>query len=93
MLQYQNDHDPKDLILQFKKRSIVHFAIDTDEIYMTTKLAGKSTKFLPFNNGDGTGAGNPENPKGYKTAYLWEDVWQRDTFLDIIARFIHIESK
>ncbi|GAH05391.1 unnamed protein product, partial [marine sediment metagenome] len=57
------------------------------------KLAGKSTKFLPFNNGDGTGAGNTENPKGYKTAYLWEDVWQRDTFLDIIARFIHIESK
>jgi len=91
--QYQNDRDPNDLIFQFKKRSLVHFAVDTDEVYMTTKLAGKSTKFLPFNKGDGTGAGNPENPNGYKTAYLWEHIWQKDTFLDIIARFIHIEIK
>lgn len=91
--QYQNDRDPNDLIFQFKKRTLVHFALDTDEVYMTTKLAGKATKFLPFNKGDGNGAGNPENPNGYKTAYLWEDIWQRDTFLDIIARFIHIESK
>jgi type I restriction enzyme R subunit len=91
--QYQNDRDPRDLIFQFKKRTLVHFAVDTDEVYMTTKLAGKSTKFLPFNKGDGTGAGNPENPKGYKTAYLWEDIWQRDTFLDMIARFIHLEYK
>jgi len=47
--------------------------------------------FLPFNRGDGTGAGNPQNPDGYKTAYLWEQVWQRDSWLDIIARFAHLQ--
>jgi type I restriction enzyme R subunit len=89
--QYKNDRDPKDLIFQFKKRSLVHFAVDPDEVYMTTRLSGRSTHFLPFNLGDGTGAGNPENPSGYKTAYLWEQVWQRDSFLDILARFIHLQ--
>ncbi|TEU12005.1 MAG: type I restriction endonuclease subunit R [Anaerolineales bacterium] len=89
--QYQNDRDPKDLIFQFKKRTLVHFAVDPDEVQMTTRLAGRSTHFLPFNLGDGTGAGNPDNPVGYKTAYLWERVWQRDSFLDILARFIHLE--
>ena len=58
---------------------------------MTTRLAGRATHFLPFNQGNGTGAGNPENPGGYKTAYLWEEVWQRDSFLDILARFIHLQ--
>ena len=58
---------------------------------MTTRLAGKATHFLPFNLGNGTGAGNPENPTGYKTHYLWEQVWQRDSFLDILARFIHLQ--
>ena len=91
--QYKNDRDPKDLIFQFKKRTLVHFAVDPDEIHMTTQLAGKSTRFLPFNLGDGAGAGNPPNPGGYKTAYLWEQVWQRDSFLDILARFIHVEVK
>lgn len=91
--QYQHDRDPKDLIFQFKKRTLVHFAVDTDEIYMTTKLAGKSTYFLPFNLGNNLGAGNPENPGGYKTYYLWEYIWQRDSFLDILARFIHLEVK
>lgn len=89
--QYQNDRDPKDLIFQFKKRTLVHFAVDPDEAYMTTRLAGRATHFLPFNLGDGTGAGNPDNPAGYKTAYLWEQVWQCDSFLDILARFIHLE--
>ena len=58
---------------------------------MTTKLAGEATIFLPFNRGaaDG-GAGNPEHPGGYRTAYLWEEVWQRDSFLDIVGRFIHV---
>ena len=91
--QYKNDRDPKDPIFQFKKRTLVHFAVDTDEVHMTTKLAGKSTGFLPFNKGDGTGAGNPQNPDGYKTAYLWEQIWQRDSFLDIIGHFIHLEIK
>jgi len=89
--QYQDDRDPKDLVFQFKRRTLVHFAVDPDEVYMTTRLVGRSTHFLPFNLGDGTGAGNPDNPTGYKTAYLWEQVWQRDSFLDILARFIHLE--
>jgi type I restriction enzyme R subunit len=89
--QYQNDRDPNDLLFQFKKRTLVHFAVDPDLVYMTTRLAGKSTHFLPFNKGDGFGAGNPDNPNGYKTAYLWEQVWQRDILLDILARFIHLE--
>lgn len=89
--QYRNDRDPNELIFQFKKRTLVHFAVDPDEVYMTTRLTGKSTHFLPFNKGNGTGAGNPDNPNGYKTAYLWEEVLQRDSFLDILHRFIHLE--
>jgi len=89
--QYQNDRDPNDLVFQFKKRALVHFAVDPDEVYMTTRLAGKATYFLPFNLGNSAGAGNPENPGGYKTHYLWEQIWQRDSFLDILARFIHLQ--
>jgi type I restriction enzyme R subunit len=89
--QYKEDRDPRDLIFDFKKRTLVHFVVDPDEVYMTTRLSWKSTRFLPFNLGDGTGAGNPPNPAGYKTAYLWEQVWARDSLLDIIARFMHLE--
>ncbi len=89
--QYRTDRDPRERIFEFKKRSLVHFAVDPDEVYMTTRLSGKKTYFLPFNLGDGTGAGNPQNPNGYKTAYLWEQVWQRDSLLDILARFIHLQ--
>ena len=89
--QYKNDRDPADLIFQFKKRTLVHFAVDTDEVYMATRLSGRSTYFLPFNKGCGGGAGNPENPGGYKTAYLWEEVLERHSFLDILARFIHLQ--
>lgn len=89
--QYKNDRDPTDLIFQFKKRTLVHFAVDTDEVYMATRLSGRSTHFLPFNRGCGGGAGNPENPGGYKTAYLWEEVLERHSFLDILARFIHLQ--
>lgn len=89
--QYKNDRDPSDLIFQFKKRTLVHFAVDTDEVYMTTRLTGKTTYFLPFNRGAGGGAGNPDNPNGYKTAYLWEQVLERHGFLDILARFIHLQ--
>ena len=90
--QYQIDRDPNDLIFQFKKRTLVHFAVDPEMAYMTTRLAGKSTYFLPLNRGDGMGAGNPEaEPGKYKTSYLWEEVWQRDSLLDIVARFIHLE--
>lgn len=89
--QYKTDRDQRDVIFQFRKRALVHFAVDPDEVYMTTKLAGKSTYFLPFNRGNGNGAGNPDNPGGYKTAYLWEQVLSRDSFLDILARFIHLQ--
>jgi len=89
--QYKNDRDPHDLIFRFKKRALVHFAVDPDEAHMTTRLSGKSTYFLPFNRGRGSGAGNPDNPGGYKTAYLWEEVLQRDSLLDILARFIHLQ--
>jgi len=90
--QYRADRDPRDLLLQPRKRALVHFAIDPDEVYMTTRLAGEKTTFLPFNKGRGTGAGNPDNPAGYKTAYLWEEVWQRDSLLDLLARFLHVEK-
>jgi len=89
--QYKNDRNPADLIFRFKKRTLVHFAVDTDEVYMTTRLSGRSTHFLPFNRGCGRGPGNPENPNGYKTAYLWEEVLERHSFLDILARFIHLQ--
>lgn len=89
--QYKHDRDPKDLIFQFKRRALAHFAVDPDEVYMTTRLSGDNTHFLPLNKGNGSGAGNPENPGGYKTAYLWEELWQRDSFMDILARFIHLQ--
>jgi len=88
--QYKNDRDPRERIFEFKKRTLVHFAADPDLVFMTTKLDGTKTGFLPFNRGDGTGAGNPDNPNGYKTAYLWEQVLQRESFLDILARFVHL---
>lgn len=89
--QYKNDRDPREALFDFKRRTLVHFAVDPDLAFMTTRLAGTKTVFLPFNQGDGTGAGNPDNKAGYKTAYLWEEVWQRDSWLDIIARFVHLQ--
>lgn len=89
--QYKHDRDPSDLIFQFKKRALVHFAVDPDEVYMTTRPAGGNTHFLPFNKGCAGGAGNPENPSGWKTAYLWEEVLERHSFLDILARFVHLQ--
>jgi len=91
--QYREDRDPKEPLFAFKKRALVHFAVDPDEIYMTTRLNGKRTVFLPFNNFRNGGKGTPENLGGYKTAYLWEEVWQRDSWLDILARFVHLEVK
>jgi type I restriction enzyme R subunit len=87
--QYRH-RDPKHRLFQFKKRALVHFAVDPDQVYMTTRLAGKDTVFLPFNRGDHNGAGNPQNPGGYRTSYLWEEIWQRDSFLDILGRFAHV---
>jgi type I restriction enzyme R subunit len=96
--QYMRDRDSRMKIFEFKRRAIVHFAVDPDTVYMTTRLAGSSTFFLPFNQGTGGagnagGAGNPANPEGYRTAYLWEQVWQRDSFLDILGRFMHLVTE
>ena len=92
--QYRKDRDPKEPIFQFKKRALVHFAVDPDQVYMTTRLAGRSTYFLPFNKGRDGGAGNPDNPAtGYRSAYLWEEIWKRDSWMDILARFMHLEVK
>ncbi|TDN40241.1 type I restriction endonuclease subunit R [Hymenobacter sp. UV11] len=91
--QYKNDRDPQELLFQFRRRTLVHFAVDPDAVAMTTRLAGAKTHFLPFNKGNGNGAGNPVNPHGYRTAYLWEDVLHKDTFLDIVGRFLHVQTE
>lgn len=90
--QYRYDRDPREPIFAFAKRTQVHFAVDTEEVHMTTRLAGSSTSFLPFNQGVDGGAGNPPDPRArnYKTAYLWEKVLQRDSLLDLLARFLHV---
>ena len=92
MRQYREDRDPREPLLRFKERALVHFAVDPDLVYMTTRLDGKATHFLPFNRGDQGGAGNPPNPNGYRTAFLWEEVLQRDSLLDILGRFVQLEK-
>ena len=96
--QYRTDRDPKELI--FARRTLVHFAVDPDLAFITTRLAGTKTRFLPFNTGSAGpgqpgGAGNPPaaTPGGYRTSYLWEQVWQRDAWLDLIHRFLHVEDQ
>jgi type I restriction enzyme R subunit len=89
--QYKSDRDPRERIFEFKRRTLVHFAVDPDVVWMTTRVEGSKTVFLPFNKGSKHGAGNPENPGGYKTAYLWEAVWKRDALLDILGRFVHLQ--
>lgn len=93
--QYRN-RNPRDLI--FSDRTVVHFAVDQDTVAMTTKVDGKATRFLPFNQGsNGPGVdgsqGNPVNPDGPRTAYLWEQVWQRDTWLNLFASYVHVETE
>jgi type I restriction enzyme R subunit len=92
VIQYQ-ERDVRQPLFQFKKRALVHFAVDPDLVYMTSRLAGKDTKFLPFNRGNGTGAGNPEHESGYRTGYLWQEVWERESFLDIVGRFVHVATE
>lgn len=91
--QYVYDREPSEAIFKFKKRALVHFAVDTDQCYMTTRLQGKNTYYLPFNLGHNNGKGNPPNPTGYRTAYLWEYVWTKDSMLDLVGKFIHIEQE
>ena len=93
--QYREDRDPGNTTL---RRCVVHFAVDTEEVAMTTRLAGASTRFLPFNKGSGRGVlggkGNPPNPadpEGHRTTYLWERVWEKDAWMDLLGRFVHAE--
>ena len=91
--QYKNDRSSKEFAFRPNHRFLVYFTVDLYEVWMTTQLADGSTRFMPFNqgsNGAGQsgGAGNPANPNGYVTSYLWEEVLQRDSLLDLIQRFI-----
>lgn len=87
--QYQTDRDPKEILLA-PRRCAVHFAVDDDEIKMCTALAGKASWFLPFNKGLNGGAGNPVNPNGLRTAYLWEDVLEKHSLSDIIENYAQV---
>lgn len=89
--QYRNDRDASQPLLNFG-RCLVHMAVDTDEVYMTTKLTGKSTFFLPFNKGHNHGQGNPPNPRGHKTAYLWQEVFSKESLANIIQHFVRLDG-
>lgn len=95
--QWMYDRDPREICFQFNKRILAYYCVDHTDVFMTTKLAKGDTYFLPFNQGsngagrDG-GKGNPANPDGYPTAYLWEQVLQQESMLDIIQKFIHHEK-
>lgn len=91
ILQYKKDRDPAEPIFKFNERSLVHFALDPDEIHMTTELKKEKTYFLPFNKGDGFGKGNPIHESGYKTTYLWEEILAKDSLFDILQRFIELK--
>lgn len=92
--QYRFDRHPRpkgqatEPLLSFPSGALVHFAVSNSEVAMTTQLAGAETRFLPFNRGDHGAKGNPVNPNGHRTSYLWEEVWQRDSWLEIIGRYL-----
>ena len=90
--QYQTDRDPRDPLLA-PKRCAVHMAVDDDDIKMCTWLSGKSSWFLPFNKGVNGGAGNPNNPKGVRTAYLWEEILEKHSLSDIIENYAQVVKK
>lgn len=98
MRQWREDRDPRCRCLKFNTRMVAFFAVDLENVYMTTKLEASKTFFLPFNQGsagagnDG-GAGNPANPDGYATSHLWEVALQKDSLLDIVNKFLHLEVK
>ncbi|MCC8972687.1 type I restriction endonuclease subunit R [Bradyrhizobium brasilense] len=92
--QYRFDRHPRpkgqgvEPLLNFPSGALVHFAVSNSEVHMTTQLAGPATVFLPFNKGDQGAKGNPPNPAGHRTSYLWEEVWQPDSWLEIIGRYL-----
>jgi len=89
--QYSSTRDNRELLFTFNKRALVHFAVDQDEVFMATKLDGHKTYWLPFNKGNNNGKGNPQNPDGYRTAYLWENILVKDSLMEIVQRFIHLQ--
>ena len=95
--QFRTDRSPKTRLFMFKAGTLVNFAMDLEEVYMTTKLAGDATFFLPFNMGNGegvtAGAGNPVFEDKYSVSYMWEDILTKDTILDLISKFIFVETK
>lgn len=91
--QYSEERDERDLLFAFRKRALVHFAVDPDEVWMTTRLKGRETVFLPFNRGHDHGAGNPPVAGNWKTHFLWDEVLQADSLMDILLRFMHLEVK
>ena len=95
--QYRTQRDPKDRLFRFKAGVLVNFAMDLEQVYMTTKLDGEATFFLPFNKGNGegvnAGAGNPVYKDKYSVSYMWEDILQKDSILEIISKFMFIETK
>lgn len=91
--QYNTTRDNKELLFAFKKRALVHFAVDDEEVYMTTRIDGDRTYWLPFNKGHNSGKGNPPNHKGYRTEYLWQDILVKDSWLEIIGRFVHLQTE
>lgn len=95
--QYRMQRDPKTRLFRWKAGALVDFAMDLEQVYMTTKLDGVSTFFLPFNMGKGegidTGAGNPIYEDKYSVSYMWEDILQKDTLIEILSKFMFIEVK
>ena len=89
--QYREDRDITQPLFNFA-RCLVHMTVDTEEVYMTTKLADKSTYFLPFNKGNNNGQGNPPNPQGHRTAYLWQDVFTKQSITNIIQHFVRLDG-
>ncbi len=88
MAQYRKRRDPREPLFKFG-RCLAHFAVDPDLVYFTTHLQKEKTRFFPFNKGWNRGAGNPPVLQGYRTSYLWEQIWARDSILDLIQNFIH----
>ena len=92
--QYRFDRHPRpkgqaaEPLLSFPSGALVHFAVSNTEVHMTTRLDGPETRFLPFNRGNDGGKGNPPNPDGHPTSYLWEDIWSRDSWLEILGRYV-----
>ncbi len=90
--QYKTDRSPKELLFKPNRRAIVHFALDSETVEMCTWLANGKSFFMPFNKGNGmNGAGNPANPDGYRTEYLYREILATDSLLDIIQRFVRVE--